>query len=141
MHMRAANSRRLEWWIGGAARNTLPDLLHGADYEDVKKGESMTTYAKRADGNQTEIVEALRQVGTSVEHLHTIGGGVPDLLCGRSSPCPYCGAHFPQTYLIEIKTEKNWLNARQRNWRAAWRGQLAVVRTIGEALAAVGVKI
>jgi len=100
----------------------------------------MTTYKKRTDSNQTEIAEALRQVGASVELLHTQGHGIPDLLCGRSSPCPYCGAHFPQTYLIEIKTEKNWLNARQRNWRAAWKGQLAVAKTIPEALATVGIK-
>jgi|LakMenEpi03Aug12_release.lakeMendotaPanAssembly.Ray.scaffolds.fasta_scaffold494053_2 hypothetical protein len=34
----------------------------------------------RVDANQPEIVKALRKAGFHVTHLHTIGGGVPDLL-------------------------------------------------------------
>ena len=39
--------------------------------------------AAKVDKNQTEIVEAFRKLGFSVQHLHTVGGGVPDLLVGR----------------------------------------------------------
>lgn len=36
--------------------------------------------ARRVDENQAEIVEALRQVGAQVTPMHTLGGGVSDLL-------------------------------------------------------------
>ncbi len=95
-------------------------------------------YNRKTDANHTTISGALRDVGASVSSLHAVGGGLPDLLVGRSSPCPCCGMHYPQTYVIEIKTERGTLTKPQLAWRADWRGQLAVVRTIDEALAAVG---
>ena len=42
----------------------------------------MSRFARHVDANQTAIVEALRKVGAVVVHLHTVGGGVPDLLVG-----------------------------------------------------------
>lgn len=38
--------------------------------------------ATRTDINQAEIVAALRNVGTAVQHLHTLGKGTLDLLVG-----------------------------------------------------------
>ena len=49
--------------------------------------------AARADSNQAEIVDALRKVGASVQPIHTVGGGVPDLLVGFRG----------QNYLFEVK--------------------------------------
>ena len=65
------------------------------------------------------IVKALRMVGCSVAPLHTVGGGVPDLLVGRDG----------QTYLIEIKNPNvpkrdKALKATQVEWHAAWRGSV-----------------
>jgi Holliday junction resolvase len=80
--------------------------------------------AKRTDRNQADIVNALRTIGATVESLHAVGGGVPDLLVG------YNGA----TYLIEVKTATGRLNQLQREWHAAWRGQVAVCRSVDEAI-------
>ena len=38
--------------------------------------------AARVDRNHSEIVEALRRVGASVQPLHGVHDGVPDLLRG-----------------------------------------------------------
>jgi hypothetical protein len=87
----------------------------------------------RTDRNQREISAALRAAGCSVESLHRVGGGVPDLIVGRKG----------RNYLLEIKDgalspSRRVLNDEQRRWHIYWRGQVAVVTTIGEALIAVG---
>ena len=38
--------------------------------------------AARVDANQPEIVKALRGVGATVQHLHKVGQGCPDLMVG-----------------------------------------------------------
>jgi hypothetical protein len=87
----------------------------------------MSNYAKRVDDNQKQIVECLRRAGFTVEHLHTQGGGCPDLLCGISG----------QNFLIEIKDGKKKtakLNELQENWHSTWKGQVSVIKTIDECL-------
>ena len=86
---------------------------------------------KRVDANQARIVRALRQAGASVLHLHTIGGGAPDILVG------YRGDNF----LLEIKSGDGKLNDRQALWHTLWRGQVAVVRSVDEAFKVIGVDI
>jgi hypothetical protein len=93
-------------------------------------------YAARADRNQPEIVAALRAVGVSVQPLHTIGRGIPDLLCSFGS----------RTFLIEIKDptkpkSDRQLTDAQKKWHAEWPGEIYVVETVDEALAAAGVKL
>lgn len=48
----------------------------------------------RADKNQQDIVDELRDLGISVLILSQVGGGCPDLLIG----------HRGKNYLIEVKT-------------------------------------
>lgn len=84
------------------------------------------------DANQSEIVTALRRAGCSVCFLNR-GGGVPDLLVGRRV------RGVPMNFLLEIKTETGGLNQRQRDWHEDWNGQVCVVRTVQEALQAVGI--
>lgn len=85
------------------------------------------------DANQSEIVAALRKIGASVTPLHTVGGGVPDLLVGRAG----------QTWLIEVKDGRKppsdrRLTPDQVEWHAAWRGgPVAVVEDAGAALALI----
>ena len=50
-------------------------------------------YAKKVDKNQVAVVKTLRDYGAQVFHLHTQGGGIPDLLC------TYQG----HTILMEVK--------------------------------------
>lgn len=84
---------------------------------------------RRVDENQPDIVAALRAVGATVQHLHEVGGGCPDILVG------YRGAN----YVIEIKNTRGKLTPREAAWHGAWRGQVAVVRSVDEALSVIGV--
>ena len=89
--------------------------------------------AAKVDRNQAEIVDALRKAGCTVQPLHSVGQGCPDLLCG------YRG----QNWLIEVKDWKasntdRKLNHRQVEWHAGWKGQVAKVEDVGAALAVIG---
>ena len=81
---------------------------------------------KRVDRNQAEIVPALRRAGASVHTLHAVGEGVPDLLVGVRGV----------NYLIEVKARRGRLTFAQVEWHSAWRGQVAVCRTVEDALRA-----
>jgi hypothetical protein len=94
----------------------------------------MKRYAHRVDSNQADIVQALRQAGYTVQDLSAVGGGVPDLLVSGIDR----ETGRPANWVLETKTSVGKLNSRQRNWHARWPGPKAVVRTIDEALKAVG---
>jgi hypothetical protein len=85
--------------------------------------------ARRTDACQADIVAALRAVGASVEDLHLVGHSAPDLLAG------YQG----QNYLIEVKSNIGHLSEGQRQWHAAWRGKVWVVRCVADALGVLGI--
>ena len=85
--------------------------------------------AAKADRNQPEIVAALRMLGVTVQHLHKVGEGCPDILCGV----------IGKNVLMEIKDgekipSKRKLNNDQVEWHKNWRGQVAVVETVDQAI-------
>lgn len=82
----------------------------------------------KVDGNQREIVQALIAAGCSVCSLAAVGKGAPDLLVG----------HAGRNYLLEVKTLTGRIERGQYEWHAAWRGQACIVRTVEQALEAVG---
>lgn len=89
--------------------------------------------AAKVDRNQSEIVAALRSAGATVQPLHAVGQGCPDLLVG------YRG----RNWLIEVKdwqaqTSDRKLNPRQVEWHDGWKGQVAKVETPEAALAVIG---
>jgi len=87
---------------------------------------TLNRYAKRRDANHREIIDALRQAGCDVEEPD-----VCDALVGRAG----------RNYMLEVKVPgyaESALKPRQKRLRATWRGQYAIVTTIAEALAAVG---
>ena len=89
--------------------------------------------AAKVDRNQAEIVSALRGVGATVEPLHRVGGGCPDLMVG------FRGGNF----LLEVKDWKasntdRKLRPNQAEWHDGWKGQSAVVETVDAALLAIG---
>lgn len=91
--------------------------------------------AAKVDANQSEIVAALRSIGVTVQPLHAVGGGVPDLLCGWQG----------ENYLLEVKDGSKPPSARrlttdQVKWHGDWRGQKAVVCSVIEALEAIGIE-
>ena len=94
----------------------------------------MSKWKSRQDQNSGEIVSALRAAGACVRHIDgAMGiGGVPDLLVG------YAGV----TWLLEVKGPRGRLNPDQETFRRDWLGKggpVATVRTVAEALAAVGI--
>jgi hypothetical protein len=80
-------------------------------------------YAPRAvDANQSPIVEALRMVpGVSVQDLHTVGKGCPDILVGFRG----------QTYgPYEIKGAEGLITPSEEKWWQQWRGGGKVVHSV-----------
>jgi len=91
--------------------------------------------AARVDGNQAEIVKALRQIGASVATCHAVGQGFPDICVGYNG----------DTFLLEIKDPTKpkgdqKLTPSQVEWHKSWRGHVAVVKTVQQALEAIGVE-
>jgi hypothetical protein len=89
----------------------------------------------KADRNQPEIVATLREAGCTVQHLHAVGSGCPDILVGFRG----------QNILMEIKDPQKPPSARklndiQQGWHSLWRGQVTVVETAENALDAIGKK-
>lgn len=88
--------------------------------------------AAKIDANQVAIVKALRQIGCTVQHLHAVGDGCPDLLVGA----------YGQTLLVEVKDGSKPPSARrltedQLAWHGAWTGgPVAIVTDIEGAIRA-----
>jgi hypothetical protein len=89
--------------------------------------------ASRVDFNQREIVAALRGAGATVQLLHAVGEGCPDLLVG------WKGLNL----LLEVKDgskppSAQKLTPQQEVWHRDWRGRSIVVNSPEAALAAIG---
>ena len=89
--------------------------------------------AARTDGNQTKIVNALRECGVSVAHTHTVGDGFPDIIAGWHG----------QNFMFEIKDpskppSKRSLTEKERKFRDEWRGTVFTIETPEEALQTIG---
>jgi len=86
--------------------------------------------AARVDANQADIVHVLRRAGATVQLIHVIGDGCPDLLVGWRG----------RNLLLEVKDgsrppSERCLTPDEERWHALWRGQVAVVTCEREALA------
>jgi hypothetical protein len=86
--------------------------------------------AAKIDANQPAIVKALRSVGCTVQHLHQVGSGCPDILCAIDG----------QLFLVEIKDGSKPPSAQKLTpdqviWHAGWKAEVHVVNSIEGALA------
>ncbi len=93
----------------------------------------MTPLAARIDVNQPQIVSELRQCGVTVQHLHAVGHGCPDIMCG------YLG----RNYVFEIKDpgkspSRRRLTEDEEKWHREWGGQVDVILTTEDALKVMG---
>jgi hypothetical protein len=84
----------------------------------------------RVDGNQPEIVKALRKIGASVQLLHTVGQGCPDLLAALAG----------RNVLFEVKDpaqppSKRKLTDDEAVWFGNWKGEAHVIETAEQAIA------
>ena len=86
---------------------------------------------KSIDANQPEIVTALRAVGATVQHLHEVGRGCPDILVGFRE----------ENFIFEIKNPNYaWkLTPAEQKWFDKWAGRGYIVQTIEDALRIIGV--
>lgn len=92
--------------------------------------------AAKVDDNQSEIVKALRDIGATVQPLHAVGDGCPDLLIG------YRGRNI----LIEVKDGRKKpsdqkLTDAQIDWHNAWRGAVSVANSIDAAIDVVTMRV
>lgn len=88
--------------------------------------------AAKVDANQPEITGALRRIGASVQPIHTVGKGCPDLLVG------YLGLNI----VLELKDSekpksKQNLTEDELEWHREWKGQVAIVNSPEVAVAYV----
>ena len=84
--------------------------------------------AAKVDDNQAEIVAALRRLDATVQPLHAVGEGCPDLLVGWRG----------RNILLEVKDgnkslSRQQLTEDQQKWHRTWCGQVCVVRSIDDA--------
>lgn len=82
---------------------------------------------RQTDILRAEIVEALREVGATVVSLYKVGG-CPELLVG------FRGTN----YLLNVTTPTGHVAAIRWLWGETWTGQVVVVRSVDEALRAIG---
>ena len=85
--------------------------------------------AARVDDNQPAVVKKLREAGATVQPLHAVGDGCPDLLVG------YRGENI----LLEVKDgskppSKRKLTDDQIEWHGSWSGRVYVVNSPDDAL-------
>lgn len=85
--------------------------------------------ARRIDVNQPDIVEALRKAGATVQPLHAVGKGCPDLLVG------WRGLNV----LMEVKNPNVPKADRERTpdqvrWATDWHGVVHLVTSAAEAV-------
>ena len=85
--------------------------------------------AKRADRNQPQIVKDLRKAGFSVQMLHEVGKGCPDILVG----------YWGMNWLFEIKDpeqppSKRKLTSDEREFFKQWEGQAEIIHSAEEAI-------
>jgi hypothetical protein len=88
----------------------------------------------KVDANQKAITEGLRKFGVSVQPIHQLGKGVPDLLCG------FRGANF----ILECKDgtlspSRRKLTPDEEQWHSKWAGSVHIVESLDEALIVLGV--
>jgi hypothetical protein len=91
-------------------------------------------YAAKADANQKPIVAALRAEGAKVVATHAVGQGFPDLVVSTRDGS--------RTFLLEIKDptqpkHRHELTPAQKDFHAMWTGEIHIVFTVEQALAAL----
>ena len=75
--------------------------------------------ALKSDLNQAAIVRTFKAAGATVQDLHAVGRGCPDLLVGIRG----------KTYLVEVKSKGGKFTPAQVEWWWNWQGQAQVIRS------------
>lgn len=88
----------------------------------------MRGFAK-TDRNQPEVIAAMRAIGVSVQSLHKVGQGAPDLLCAIAG----------LTFLVEVKDgakppSAQKLTPDQVEWHKNWKAPVYIVNSTETAI-------
>ncbi len=85
--------------------------------------------AAKIDTNQPAIVADIRALGWTVQHLHMVGKGCPDIMVGAKG----------KNYLFEIKNPEYdcKLTDDEQEWHDVWQGQVDIAETIEDILEVV----
>lgn len=86
----------------------------------------------RKDANHPEIVAALTAAHCSVIDLAQLGDGCPDLLAAN---------RIKGNVLLEVKVGKGKLRPAQIEFRETWHGPVFTVRSVDDALRAMGISV
>ena len=101
------------------------------------------------DENQPQIVSELRKLGYSVLVMSSLGGGAPDILVGGLRPGKTYQSIPGQSEMVPVDVRMNWAFEIKRStgfpsdrrmtkdemaWHRNWRGQIAVIETVEDAL-------
>ena len=83
---------------------------------------AFSKYRSKVDANQPAIVKKLRDLGCSVQPVHQIGGGFPDILVGKAGV----------NVLVEIKDgtrppSHRVLTPDEAVFHEKWRGWVAII--------------
>lgn len=89
--------------------------------------------AAKVDANQSIVVAAMRKAGASIQPLHTIGQGVPDLLCAVDTNSGGV------TFLVEVKDgakppSAQRLTPDQIEWHKNWKAPVYIVNSVETAI-------
>jgi len=80
------------------------------------------TYNRKVDANQADVIAEVRKFpGLTVQDLHGVGNGVPDLIIG----------FLGQNFLVELKDgskpkHQKQLTEPEKEWHQKWKGQVAI---------------
>lgn len=113
-------------WVKKGAGKYCSNVCRRLSYKETFKH---MTY-DRIDANQPEIIDALEGIGATVVSLTRVKSGCPDICVG------YHGVN----YLFEIKVEKGRMTDAENKFHEQWRGQVLVIRSVDDALAAMGLR-
>lgn len=85
--------------------------------------------AAKIDANQPAVTAALRSAGCSVQPLHSVGQGVPDLLCAITGV----------VFLVEVKDGSKTPSAQkltpdQVEWHKNWKAPVYIVNSTETAI-------
>lgn len=89
--------------------------------------------SKRVDANHVAIVKGLRNIGATVQSLADLGKGAPDIAVGWRGVNTFLEIKNPL-----MPPSKQRLTEAEEEWHCEWRGQVAIVTSLDEALRAIG---
>ena len=85
---------------------------------------SLNRWDKRTDANERDIIRAMERIGAKIYRI--------------AKPLDLLVTFRQRTLLMECKTDKGVLTKAQEDFLASWPGEAHIVRSVDEAITALG---